>query len=201
MAYDRGSILQQYPKEITNILKATTADPKDETARLKVATTLARGLSFAKLRTGEDRTPADTELYKLATVIRQAKSREQFDALLQQVIPKAKSGILEKYNLAWNVSWSTGQEEGQEKKLRRRRAIKVEASEPVPAVPDINARIDALEEAVSQIRSLFSDLQAKIESSGIRKLARQLDEVLQKLKAHQHDREDGKAYILEKKEL
>jgi hypothetical protein len=75
MAYDRGSILQRYPKEITNILKATTADPKDETARLKVATTLARGLSFAKLRTGEDRSPADTELYKLATVIRQAKSR------------------------------------------------------------------------------------------------------------------------------
>ena len=201
MAYDRGSILQQYPKEITNILKATTADPKDETARLKVATTLARGLSFAKLRTGEDRTPADTELYKLATVIRQAKSREQFDELLQQVMPKAKSGILEKYNLAWDVSWSTGQEEGQEKKLRRRRAIKVEASEPVPAVPDINARIDALEEAVSQIRSQLSDLQAKIEPSGTRKLARQLDEVLQKLKAHQHDREDGRAYILEKKEL
>ena len=135
MAYDRESILQQYPKEITNILKATTADPKDETARLKVATTLARGLSFAKLRTGEDRTPADTELYKLATVIRQAKSREQFDALLQQVMPKAKSGILEKYNLAWNISWSTEQEEGQEKKPRRRRARKVEASEPIPAVP------------------------------------------------------------------
>jgi hypothetical protein len=201
MAYDRGSILQQYPKEITNILKATTADPKDETARLKVATTLARGLSFAKLRTGEDRTPADTELYKLATVIRQAKSREQFDELLQQVMPKAKSGILEKYNLAWDVSWSTGQEEGQEKKPRRRKARKAEASEPVPAVPDINARMDALQEAVSQIRSQLSDLQTKIEPSGTRKLARQLDEVVQKLKAHQHDREDGRAYILEKKEL
>jgi hypothetical protein len=67
--------------------------------------------------------------------------------------------------------------------------------------PDINARIDALEEAVSQIRSQLSDLQAKIEPSGTRKPARQLDEVLQKLKAHQHDREDGRAYILEKKEL
>ncbi len=201
MAYDRGSILQQYPKEITNILNATTADPKDETARLKVATTLARGLSFTKIRTGEDRTPADTELYKLATVIRQAKSREQFDELLRQSIPKVKSHILEKYNLSWNLPWPTEQEEGQEKKPRRRRAKEVEASEPTPAAPDINARIDAIEEAVSQIRSQLSDLQAKIEPSGTGKLAGQLDEVLQKLRAHQHNREDGRAYILEKKEI
>jgi hypothetical protein len=30
MAYSRKSILQQHPSDITNILKATTADPKDE---------------------------------------------------------------------------------------------------------------------------------------------------------------------------
>ena len=203
MAYDRESILQQYPSEITDILKATTADPKDKATRLKVATTLARVLSFTKRRTGEDRTPKDTEVYKLAATIRQARSQEQFDALLQQLVPKAKSGILEKYNLAWNLSWSTQQEQGQEKKPRKRRVRLAGVSEPVPAavVPDVNARIDALEEAVSRIRSQFSDLEAKIESSGIRKLARQLDEVLQKLKAHQHDRETGKACILEKKEL
>lgn len=52
MAYDRESILQEYPSEITDILKATTADPKDKAARLKVATTLARVLSFTKRRTG-----------------------------------------------------------------------------------------------------------------------------------------------------
>ena len=198
MAYERGSILQQYPSEITDILKATTVDPKDKAARLKVATTLARVLSFTKRRTGEDRTPQDTEVYKLAAIIRQARSQEQFEALLQQLVPKAKSGILEKYNLAWKLSWSTGQEQGQEKKPRKRRARKIEVTE---AVPDITARIDALEEAVSRIGGQLSDLQAKTESSGTRKLAGQLNEVLQKLKAHQHDREDGKAYILEKKEL
>jgi len=198
MAYDRESILQQYPSEITDILKATTADPKDKATRLKVATTLARVLSFTKRRTGEDRTPQDTEVYKLAATIRQARSQEQFDALLQQLVPKAKSGILEKYNLAWKLSWSTGQEQGQEKKPRKRRARKIEVTE---AVPDITARIDALEEAVSRIQGQLSDLQAKTESSGTRKLAGQLDAVLQKLKAHQHDLEDGKAYILEKKEL
>ena len=198
MAYDRESILQQYPSEITDILKATTADPKDKATRLKVATTLARVLSFTKRRTGEDRTPQDTEVYKLAAIIRQARSQEQFEALLQQLVPKAKSGILEKYNLAWKLSWSTGQEQGQEKKPRKRRARKIEVTE---AVPDITARIDALEEAVSRIQGQLSDLQAKTESSGTRKLAGQLNEVLQKLKAHQHDREDGKAYILEKKEL
>ena len=198
MAYERESILQQYPSEITDILKATTVDPKNKAARLKVATTLARVLSFTKRRTGEDRTPQDTEVYKLAAIIRQARSQEQFEALLQQLVPKAKSGILEKYNLAWKLSWSTGQEQGQEKKPRKRRARKIEVTE---AVPDITARIDALEEAVSRIGGQLSDLQAKTESSGTRKLAGQLNEVLQKLKAHQHDREDGKAYILEKKEL
>jgi len=196
MAYDREFILQQYPSEITDILKATTVDHKDKAARLKVATTLARVLSFTKIRTGEDRTPQDTEVYKLAATIRQARSQEQFDELLRQLVPKAKSGILEKYNLAWKLPWSTGQ--GQEKKPRGRRPRKIEVSE---AVPDITARIDALEEAVSRIRSQLSDLQAKTESSGTRKLAGQLDAVLQKLKAHQHDLEDGKAYILEKKEL
>jgi uncharacterized coiled-coil protein SlyX len=198
MAYDRESILQQYPKEITHILKATTADPKDNAARLKVATTLARALSFTKIRTGEDRTPQDTEVYKVAAVIRQAKSQEQFETLLQQLVPKAKSGILEKYNLAWNAPWLTEQE--REEKPRRRRTKKAEVSEPVPAVPDINARIDALEKAVNQIQSQLSDVQAKIEPSGTR-MAKQLDEVLQKLRAHQHDREDGRAYILEKREL
>jgi hypothetical protein len=197
MAFARESILQQYPKEITDILKATTADPKDEAARLKVATTLARALSFTKIRTGEDRTPQDTEVYKLAAAIRQAKSQEQFETLLQQLVPKAKSGILEKYNLAWNLSWSTEQEEGQESRPRRRRAKKIEVSEPTP---DISAKIDTLETAINQIRSQLSDLQAKIEPSRTG-MARQLDEALQKLKVHQHDREDGRAYILEKKEL
>ena len=198
MAFDRESILQQYPKEITDILKATTADPKDEAARLKVATTLARALSFTKIRTGADRTPQDTEVYKLAAAIRQAKSQEQFETLLQQAIPKVKSRILEKYSLAWSLPWLTKQEEGQESRPRRRRARKAEVGGPVP---EINARIDALEKAVNHIQSQLSDLQAKIEPTRGRKLARQVDEVLQKLKAHQHDREDGKAYILEKKEL
>jgi hypothetical protein len=198
MAYDRESILRQYPSDITDILKATTAHPKDETARLKVATTLARALSFTKIRTGEDRTPQDTEVYKLAAAIRQAKSQEQFDELLQQLVPKAKSRILEKYNLAWNLPWLSEQEQGQEKKPRRRRARKAEVSEPVA---DVNARIDALEKVMDQVRSQLSDLQAKIESSGTRKLAGQIDEVLRKLKAHQHDREDGRACILEKKDL
>lgn len=198
MAHDRHSILQEYPKEITHILKATTSDPKDETARLKVATTLARALSFAKRRTGEDRAPQDAEVYKLAAVIRQARSAEQFDQLLKEALPKARSAILEKYDLAWKLPWSPEKETGQ-KKERARRARKADVSEA--PVPDLTARIDSLEKAISRIDNQLSDLQAMIESSGPKKLARQLDEVLQKLKTHQHDREDGKAYILEKREL
>ena len=50
MPYDRESILQQYPTEITDILKATTEDRKDKTARMKVATILERALSFTNIR-------------------------------------------------------------------------------------------------------------------------------------------------------
>ena len=54
---------------------------------------------------------------------------------------------------------------------------------------------------MDRILTQLSDLQARLDASGTRKLAGQLAEVLQKLKAHQHDREDGKAYILEKRAL
>ena len=70
-------------------------------------------------------------------------------------------------------------------------------SEPTP---NINARIDALEKAVKEIQDRLSGVQAKAEPSG-KGTAKQLDELLQKLRAHRHDREDGKAYILEKREL
>ncbi len=158
MAYDRESVLQQYPSDITDILKATTADPKDKAARLKVATTLARVLSFTKRRTGEDRTPQDTEVYKLAAAIRQAQSREQFDALLPQMVPKAKSGILEKYNLTWSLPWLHEQEQAREKKPRGRRPKKTAAAE---VVPDINARIGALERAMDLIQGQLSELPGK----------------------------------------
>jgi hypothetical protein len=54
---------------------------------------------------------------------------------------------------------------------------------------------------MNRIENLLSDVEAKIESSGTKKLTKQLEEVLQKLKAHQHDREDGRAYIVERKEI
>jgi hypothetical protein len=56
-------------------------------------------------------------------------------------------------------------------------------------------------DCLKEIQSQLSDLQAQIESSGTREPIRQLDEDFQKLRAHQHDREGGKAYILEKKGL
>ena len=66
---------------------------------------------------------------------------------------------------------------------------------------DVETRIGSLEEAMNRIENQLADLRAMIESSGTRKLAGQMDEVLQKLKAHQHDPEDGRAYIMEKREL
>ena len=138
MAYDRESILQQHPTEITDILKATTAKPKDKTARLKVATILARALSFTKRRTGEDRTPRDTELYKLAAVIRQAQTQEKLGELLREALPKARSRILEKYNLEWNLPWAPEKE----RKPRGRRP-RGPAVDKTP-VPDVSARIDSL---------------------------------------------------------
>ena len=190
MKYTRESILQQYPALITDILKATKENPEDEEARAKVALSLVRSLSATKRTTGKDVTPKDTELYNLATVVGQAHTAEELDALLKETLPKAGKGILTKYKLEWSLPGA--------KKRRGRATAQKAAASPVAPSPDIIARIENIERSLSRVEKQLSTLEEK-RASG--KLIKQLEEVHQKLKLHQHDREDGKAYIMEKKEL
>jgi hypothetical protein len=188
MAYSRESILEQYPEIVTDILKATKDDPEDEEARSKVALSLVRSLSGLKRRTGKDVSPEDTELYKLATAVGQAYSTDELDALLKETLPKAGKGILTKYKLDWNLPGT---------RKRRGRAAREAAPAQVAPASDIITRIENIEAAVSRIEKQLSTSE---ETRTLGKLSKQLDEIRQKLKLHQHDR-DGKAYIMEKKEL
>ena len=190
MTYSRESILEQYPAIITDILKATKENPENEEARSKVALSLVRSLSGSKRRTGKDVSPQDTELYKLAATVQQAHTMDELDALLKETLHRAGKGILTKYKLDWNLRG---------KRKRRGRAAGEEAA-PAQGAPasDIVARIENLEFSLSRIEKQLSTLKEKRVSG---KLNKQVEEILQKLKLHQHDREDGRAYIIEKKEL
>ena len=187
MTYSRESILEQHPALITDILKATKENPEDEEARAKVALSLVRSLSATKRRTGKDVAPQETELYKFASVVQQAHTTEELDALLKETLPKAGKGIFAKYKLDWNLP---------KKRRGRGPAQKVPVQE-APAA-DIIARIENIEASLSRIEKTLSALEAK---SAAGKLDKRIEEIHQKLKLHQHDREDGKAYIMEKKEL
>jgi hypothetical protein len=189
MTYNRESMLQQYPAIITDILKATNENPEDEEARGKVALSLVRSLSGSKRRTGKDVSPQDTELYKLAAVVRQAHTTDELDALLKETLPKAGKGIFTKYKLDWNLPGA---------RKRRGRAGREAAPAQVAPASDIVARIENIELSLSRIEKQLSNLEAKSTSG---KLGKQVEEIHQKLKLHQHDREDGRAYLIEKKEL
>ena len=119
MAFDRQAILEQCPKEITDILRATAEDTKDVTARMKVATTLARSLLFAKTRTGEERTPADTEVYKLATVIRKARSQKQFDQSAQGGTAKGKVSYPSKIRSCLETPLGARDRDGSEERAKK----------------------------------------------------------------------------------
>ena len=189
MTYNRESMLQQYPAIITDILEATKENPEDEEARARVALSLVRSLSGSKRRTGKDVRPQDTELYKLAVAVQQADTTEELDALLKETLSRAGKGILTKYKLDWNLPGAR----------KRKGRVAREAAPAQGASPsDIIARIENIELSLSRIEKQLSILEPKGASG---KLTKQVEEVLQKLKLHQHDREDGRAYLIEKKEL
>ncbi len=83
---------------------------------------------------------------------------------------------------------------------RKRRGRAAGEAAPVQEAPasDIVARIENLELSLNRIEKQLSTLEEKRFSG---KLSTQIEEIRQKLKLHQHDREDGRAYIMEKKEL
>jgi hypothetical protein len=189
MTYDRESILQQYPAIITDILKATKENPEDEEAHARVALSLVRSLSDSKRRTGKNVSPQDTELYKLAWAVQQADTTEELDALLKETLPKAGKGILTKYKLDWNLPGA---------RKRKGRVAREAAPAQGASTSDIIARIENIELSLSRIEKQLSTLEEK-RASG--KLSKQIEEIHQKLKLHQHDREDGRAYLIEKKEV
>ena len=189
MTYDRESILQQYPAIITDILKATKENPEDEEARARVALSLVRSLSGSKRRTGKDVSPQDTELYKLAGAVQQAHTMKELDALLKETLRRAGKGILTKYKLDWNLPGA---------RKRKGRAAREAAPALGASTSDVIARIENIDLSLSRIEKRLSTLEAK---GALGKLGNQVEEILQKLKLHQHDREDGRAYLIEKKEL
>jgi hypothetical protein len=131
---------RQYAKEITEIIEATTADPEDTDARFTIAEALAYSLDQAKSKTGKDQSVKDTDLYKLAEVMKHAGSQEECAMALKRAFPRRWSTILEKYNFNWKISCTpiiAG------KKLRK-------------------APLDQFEEKVEDLEKIVKDLEGEV---------------------------------------
>jgi hypothetical protein len=99
--YDKESFLREYEKEITEIIEATKEDPENEEIRAEIAATLSDSLNRKKMRA---RSVKDTDLYRLAQVVKQAEGEHECAELVRRAFPRRWSIIFEKYNLAWKFS-------------------------------------------------------------------------------------------------
>ena len=110
---------------------------------------------------------------------------DETDALLKETLRRAGKGILTKYKLDWNLPGA---------RKRKGRVARVAAPAQGASTSDVITRITNMEFSLSRIEKRLSTLEAK---SALAKLTKQVEEIQQKLKLHQHDREDGGAYTVE----
>ena len=117
--YEKESFLREHAKEITEIIEATREDPENEEVRAEIAATLSDSLHRKKIRA---RSVKDTDLYRLAQAVKQARDEHECAELVKQVFPRRWSVIFEKYHFAWKFSCSearpAGRMEPPEKKTK-----------------------------------------------------------------------------------
>ena len=99
--YEKESLLREYAKEITEIIEATREDPENEEIRADIAATLSDSLNKKKMRA---RSVKDTDLYRLAQVVKQAGGEQECAELVKRAFPRRWSIIFERYNFAWKFS-------------------------------------------------------------------------------------------------
>ncbi len=99
--YEKESFLRDHAKEITEIIEATNEDPENEEIRAEIAVTLSDSLHRKKMRA---RSVKETDLYKLAQAVKQARDEHECAELVKRAFPRRWSVIFEKYNFAWKFS-------------------------------------------------------------------------------------------------
>jgi hypothetical protein len=99
--YDKKSFLREHAKEITEVIEATREDPGNEEIRAEIAATVSDSLDRKKMRA---RSVKDTDLYRLAQVVKQAGGEQECAELVKRAFPRRWSAIFEKDNFAWKFS-------------------------------------------------------------------------------------------------
>jgi hypothetical protein len=101
MIGDNESFLREHAKEIAEIMEAMREEPDNEGIRAEIAAALSDSLDRKKMRA---RSVKDTDLYKLAQVVKQAGGERECAEAVKRAFPRRWSIIFEKYNFPWKFS-------------------------------------------------------------------------------------------------
>jgi len=101
MIGDNESFLREHAKEIAEIMEAMREEPDNEGIRAEIAAALSDSLDRKKMRA---RSVKDTDLYKLAQVVKQAGGEQECAEAVKRAFPRRWSIIFEKYNFPWKFS-------------------------------------------------------------------------------------------------
>ena len=99
-------ILASFAESISFILASTHHSTVDERCRGKVAGSIAAAIRQSKTRNGNVRMPKQTDIYKLAVILKDANSWDSFAKRVKAAFPKGKSRyspytMLERFDLDW----------------------------------------------------------------------------------------------------
>jgi hypothetical protein len=148
--YEEESFLREHAEEITEIIGATREDPENEEIRAEIAATLSDSLHRKKMRA---RSVKDTDLYRLAQVVKQAGDEHECAELVKRVFPRRWSIIFEKYNFAWKFSCKEVRQTG------RKKPAKKTAKSPTSG---IEAEIQGLETTMKELDEHVGELTKEI---------------------------------------
>jgi len=149
---EKESFLREHAKEITEIIEATKEDPENEEIRAEIAAALLDSLHMRKMRA---RSVKDTDLYRLAQAVKQARSEEECAELVKRAFPRRWSIIFEKYDFAWKLPCRAP--------TRRKKPPKKMAEGPISG---IKKEIQSLEETVKELDEHVGELTKEIGKYG-----------------------------------
>lgn len=164
-------ILKRFNEQITHILDSTCHDPTDEYYRGKVAGKLSASIRQSKAQGGDVRMPNQTQIYRLATILKDTKTWEDFSARIKKAFPTKKTlhnpySMIERFGLDWKHSFDIPEKPQRNKPLVvEPKELEAVTNESTPVVPETSAvkyltheEYNALVTENAELRTLIKSL-------------------------------------------
>jgi len=152
--YEEESFLREHAREITEIIEATKENIENQEIRAEIAATLSDSLNRKNMRA---RSVKDTDLYKLAQVVKEAGDEQECAILVKRAFPRRWSVIFEKYNFAWKFSCR------EMRPTRRKKSPKKTAEGPTSG---IEKGVQGLEKTMKELDEHVGELAKEIRKHG-----------------------------------